>query len=217
MSLDFQLIKYVDDKTDKLITGYLNEINGLIDKEYIIPSLVIKICLLFYFVREYFDKITNGKKGDAIILSNDKRTATLIDGGYAACFGNILIDSMSGIIHKWSVQMDGKNNSSRNLSVGIGTKDAEISPMLSSTDIYLYTCNGRGHTIPAGLAGLKNFWMDGDILDITLNLGERSLAFHNLTDQSPFLVMKDINVGKDVQYKFVAEFGTNGQKMTFLK
>ena len=79
----------MDDKTDKLITGYLNEINGLIDREYIVPSLLSKTCLLFYFVREYFDKITNGNKDrEAIILSNDKRTACLIDFEYATCFGN---------------------------------------------------------------------------------------------------------------------------------
>ena len=109
----------MDDITDKLVSGYLNEINKSIDREYLIPSLVSNSCLLFFFQR-HIDKITNG---DKITLSNAKRTASVINGEYCLCFGNILIHSailnINGVLKLREYQI-----CEQNLMIGICSNES---------------------------------------------------------------------------------------------
>ena len=63
MSFDVERVKKINDKTKKLVSGYIHESeNELFVKEddpdpfHIIPELVIFMCLLFYEMDEIFDK-----------------------------------------------------------------------------------------------------------------------------------------------------------------
>ena len=89
MALNLQDIKYVDDRTLSLLCGYLRKMAENTDAlDFQPPKLIINICTLFYFNKEYFALIVNGGKfhdtynpykRECISLSDDKLSVFVID------------------------------------------------------------------------------------------------------------------------------------------
>ena len=229
MALEFQKLKYVDDRTDKLVPGYLNELNTSIDRKYIIPSLVVKSCLLFYFVGEYFEHIIPYHINRKLVtLSNNNCSAKLIDGGFGALFGHICIDSMSKQIFKWSVKLGDNKDSqkiAKNLKIGIADSDLRKVTFYGKYR-YAYCCNGRGTKFEFGkdntyyaMGGVR-VWTDGDCIDVILDTKRRIVAFYNKTEdekcEKAFITFENIKIAHGLSYNFAVEVGTNGQSITFL-
>lgn len=84
MALDFERAKTVGDKTIKLVSGYLNELNQSFHQQYILPSLVINSCLLFYSpkyqILQFSEKYSTPNGWE---LTNDNKCAMSIKPGWA--------------------------------------------------------------------------------------------------------------------------------------
>ena len=83
MSLRLKDIQYVEEQTVKLISGYLRNISKQQVKDNcIIVDLILYICALFYFEKEYFVLIINGghrydEPMECFQVSDNKRTVVL--------------------------------------------------------------------------------------------------------------------------------------------
>ena len=95
MPLKLQDIKFVDDIAKKLVSGYIRNITKKIGIHQIIPDLILHICMIFYFQKEFIAIIGEGddEVDHNFEISDDKRTASLINGCWGTLYGNIIIDS----------------------------------------------------------------------------------------------------------------------------
>ena len=224
MAVRLQDIKYVDDKSNKLLCGYLRNIYGdhpqNHDAEHIIPDLVLNICLLFYFQREYFAKIVNGwKVKENFILSNDHMTADLVDGCYGNVYGNIKIDSLSETVCKWTIKVENKKTQhlSRYIELGVsGDEPTDKHFYGSNAPRNVFMCSGTGYAygecaVKGEHSDLK--WKHGDFVNIKLDLKNKTIEYF-INDKSVGIIYEDIHVGVDIKYRLVIYMNHNGGSVT---
>ena len=198
MALRLSDIKYVDDKSQKLLNGYLKNIYDT-KQDHIIPELVLNICLLFYYQREHFGTIEEGGSGltpSNFTVSQDKRTVLLNDGGWGTLLGNVKIDSMSDIICRWNLRLRKQEHCSKDYTeyiyLGI-TGDS------TRTNGYFY--NSADHR-----------WSDGDLIGIKLDLKQHNIEYF-VNGKSIGIVKENISVGEDVEYQLVISMAYDGNSI----
>ena len=227
MALRLQDVKYVDNRSKKLITGYLKEINISIDDKYIVPELVLNACLLFYYQRAFISMIFNGyhhspQSKDSFTLSKDKRTVSLIDSRWGTLFGNIQIDSLSEIVCRWNVKVFMNNKSGVNATFGANVRrillglSAQTEPIFFDTycghskwpsSTYLFTANVKS------VDGQTLTWNDGDIIGIKLNLKKLNIEYF-VNGKSVGILKEDIEVGEDIKYRLTVSMVHNHQAIS---
>ena len=87
----------VDDRTLKLIAGYAREIESSLLQNQIIPSGIVDLVIMFYFLTEKFSRF---QKDIAATSKND----TMISNGmsfWRSAIGNIITENASQSIFKW--------------------------------------------------------------------------------------------------------------------
>ena len=94
------LQRTVDEKTSKLIFGYVHRIECLLSPDSIIPSGIINIILTFYFILEKFSRI--GKTIGFVGESNNTKIKK-IDRALGSAMGSFIIDfeKYPDSIFKW--------------------------------------------------------------------------------------------------------------------
>ena len=211
MAVRLQDVKYVDDKSQKLLSGYLRNIYGDDvgdDDEHIIPDLVLNICLLFYFRGDHFAVILNGKRDTKqnFILSDEDMTVKKVDKGFGNLYGKNKIESMSQTVCQWGIKI--KNGLYVELGVSADEPDKYFYGHYRLPE-NTFVCNGNTFIygtckVNKNCSALK--WNDGDVVDIKLDLKKRNIEYF-VNDESVGVMFKDIPVGDDMQYRLVIYMG----------
>ena len=217
MAVRLQDVKYVDDKSQKLLGGYLRNIYGdKAEKDHIIPDLVLNICLLFYFRREHFAVIVNGWKGKVnFTLSNDDKTASLVNGCYGNVYGNIKIDSLSEAVYKWTIKVENKKtkNWAQYIELGVSGDEPGDKYFYGNTaPKNTFMCKGTGYVhgkcrVQEYFANVR--WKDGDIVGIKLDLKKKDIEYF-VNDKSVGVLYEDIPVGQDIKYRCIVYINHDG-------
>ena len=95
-------VKTIDQRTKDFLNGYIRMIQDLFPTDkiyYTIPKLVTHWCLLYYFIRERFERYDK----DNALISEDGRTATnhSIYSQSASIYGHVVIPYDTRLIHEW--------------------------------------------------------------------------------------------------------------------
>lgn len=174
-NMDFDCI---DQSTKDIIIGFIKRSQLLLKSDTannIIPKLVIRLCLLFYYQNEYLTTDDKNVKIDAKTLSfaqclND------VDAVGHKIVGNFIIDkSKSNYIYIWEIKIHKLPHfPSTNLEIGI-TENWEDS---KASYLQSYFYDGGGH------ATHNVFWKEygrsfgeNDIITMRLDVGKRTLEF----------------------------------------
>ena len=201
MALRLQDVKYVDARSQRLLCGYLRNIynDATNNNEHIIPDLVLNICLLFYFQREYFSVIVNGWKGrENFKLSNNDMTASLVDGCYGNLYGNIKIDSLSEAVYKWTIKVENDKKKEMAPELGLTTQE-------TTDEIY------GGYNAPKNAFIRRvRIWKHGDVVDIKLDLQKRNIEYF-INDKIIDVRFDDIPVGVGIKYRLMVYMSMDGQ------
>ena len=195
----------IPDNTKYLISGYIRKMEAEVEND--IPEVIMMIILSFYYIAEYF-------KDTECDLSEDN---TKILGGYLCCnrnaYGNIIIDSMSngddGIYH-WQFE------------IGCLTTDTVAMGITESTSTPLnpiYTVNGKGYAYMSSgslwkpnstgdsynLTRNKPKYKEGDVVEMILNLDEKSLLFKVNNNES--CSIENIKTAEGIHYRMAGFLG----------
>ena len=210
------------------MNGFLKQLYSHND-DYSIPDLVLTICLLYYYQREYFDTIIDGyeTRGANFKLSNDRQTISLVDGCYGNAFGNVVVDSLRQIILKWTIkvfQTIPKCTSFNNVqAMGLGVSGDKpsdnlqsfYSPLSANTFFYGRGRARSGTEICVNNANVGWKWRTDDIVDIKLDLKARNIEYF-VNGESKGIVFKNIPIGENIKYGFMIYMGNNGQSATIM-
>ena len=224
MSFRLKDIKFVDNKSKLLMHGYLRALYDNSNDEHIILELILTISLLFYYQREYFAILVNGKADISpnFRLSDDKTTIYLNDKCYGTLYGNIIIDSLSEIICQWNIQLqnvkEGTLSDTRLITVGLSGDE----PAKEDLDLYntvppnTFLCSQNDVYYPKDEYLAKNSslnWNDNDIIGIKLNLKEKNIEYF-INDESVGIVFENIAIGKEIKYRLVMTMECDGHSAT---
>ena len=223
MSLNLQNIKHIDVKSRVLMNGYLRSLFKESEKDdIIIPDLVLHICLLFYYQREYFSFIINGhtRISQNFVSSDDKKTMSLVDNCYGTVYGDIKIDSLSEVICRWDIRVRGETlrktqDLVKYMIIGISGDEPkdEFKNWRHSYNILqlpnTFACGGQ--ILDArNIYGAKECviqkavpeltWNDGDIVGIKLDLKQRNIEYF-VNDENIAITHKNLPIGKDIKYR----------------
>lgn len=226
--MDLKDIKSVDQRSQKMVHGYLREIKeaNVFQMEYIIPDLILHICALFYFDREYFSDVMHGYDLYPINInfSEDSMKASLVDKCWGAAYGNIQIESTSKVTCKWEVQllnhklkMDG-SSSCADITLGVTAEEpskTDANPGAFTTQ-KSFTANGRSLHGPSQYKVSDKWtnkfesWKNKDIIGIELNLKHGSIEFY-LNGKSIGVTHRNIPIDEDTKYRLMVIMGWDGQ------
>ena len=119
-----EILKYVNDSTKSTINGYAREARKTCDLKQEIPSEIIQIILLFYYLAEHFDIHSK----DIRILGHHKDVIKKRKKGGSGwnnmAFGAVPIPSMSNNIITWTFKMM-ENNTTYNNGLVLGIVNCE--------------------------------------------------------------------------------------------
>ena len=96
-------LKEADDETKDLVSGYVRRMQNLF-KDKIIPKEVTNLCIIYYFITEFFAKYgddmnvsTKDTKNDLVSITPNSRWNT--------AYGNIVIDinETPNLIYRWTI------------------------------------------------------------------------------------------------------------------
>ena len=92
----------VDQETSYLVSGYIRAIQKEFN-ERIIPTEVIDLCIIYYFITEFFSKCGKDMK---ISADNDSFTTKLEGYSWNTAYGNNIIDmnKTPNLIYEWTIQ-----------------------------------------------------------------------------------------------------------------
>eukprot|EP01084_Bolivina_argentea_P285066 488757_1 len=135
-SVDFQLIKSIDQRTKQIVFGYMRRHEHLLISDITphisntIPPLVVYCCLIYYWLNEYFDTnlfVTNPigitrTRNNPTIAPDNKMTIQHLSYGMATCWGYQTISSMENCKYRWNLKIN-NHNYTRSLLIGITEND----------------------------------------------------------------------------------------------
>ncbi len=93
-------VKYVDEMTKYIVLGFFHELQKALD--LIVPDDVINICILYFFVSEYFAKC-----GPFLSLKTDS-VLICCSAVWNTAYGSIIIDGEKAFnsIYKWTFEIN---------------------------------------------------------------------------------------------------------------
>ena len=181
MAKSLEEVKYVGEITEYIVFGFIRRVQNVMPKDnpyYTIPQLIIHWCLLYYCFGEHFDA---GNCSTNIALNASKTIATkkhTIKGTYSV---GMLSKIVSLGIYRWRFKI--VKYSKYAMSFGVCPINSEIdlnSMLYHNEKAYVwianqYTLYYRGWD--EGWYGEKLQFKDGDIIDMILDLDERTLKY----------------------------------------
>ena len=127
----------VDQKVKRLVFGYMRQNEHEIDR--IIPPIIFYTCLMFYWIKEYFDLMAEN-----INASKDKLRITYTANATLAnaAYGAKKIQSTQGGVHKWTLSMHEFGDFSL---IGFSDKERTDTAFIWNTDANYYGTSIRMH------------------------------------------------------------------------
>ncbi len=129
MSHALKKIKSIDNGNKFTVFGYIREMEQELHLYSNIPAMISHLCLLYYFIDEYFDKCC-----DQITISDNGKTITKHDCDNSwknSSYGNVWIESKTKQIVKWTIKFNGCGISTY---FGLVSTDNRLNENFSSED-----------------------------------------------------------------------------------
>ena len=141
-------------------------------------------------------------------------------------YGNIVIDSLSDIICRWNVRIQGLEGIG---SVEIGVSgDAPSEKYLDTEQLpsntFLFRTNNREYSLEhvygsedciVSREDGKLHWESDDIVGIQLNLKKRNIEV-SVNDMHIGIIFKNIPIGDDIKYRLAICMNNDGQSATII-
>ena len=175
---------------------------------------IIQICILFYFLREYFEKIGKLSK-----LSDDKLTITniSIDGDWSTCYGAQLIKANTNLIHKWKLRI---NELDPNPVLCIGIDDSNgkfvdkcFSQQRTSMN-YAYKANATKR-VQNKSSNYGTQWKQNDIIEMIVNLSKQTISYA-VNNKNQGIAFSKIKKDNNTIYRLAAYIFDPGDSITLL-
>ena len=201
-----EILKYVDDSTKAIINGYIHQTTKSCNLKQEIPSEIVQVILLFYYLAEHFDIHPD----DIYVMADSMDTIKKgIDqtSWNNMTFGAVSIPSISNNIIVWTFRML-YNNSPSGGGLGLGiinSKDANIRNTHidgsdnTSISSYFYV-NGlvceNGITV---ITDCERLGHAGTMIKMKLDMKKAELTYFR-NDEDTGVVCK-IDKGIDIEYR----------------
>ena len=203
-------LKNVDLKTIDCVNGYIRESQKLFynndNPYYYIPELVNRICILYYFLTEFFAIC-----GDDIFIGGGEWKKEVRSGGkmWACAYGNIEIDPRkeSNVIYEWHLQLHSLHvvkNSAFWMSFGISSNSEILNDFGTNVNINSATTEHHAYAYHVGVDYIYSDMVEdtdqkdltirhNDILIMRLNLKDKKVEFHknDHEETSPSVAIND--------------------------
>ena len=212
-------IKDVDQKTKDIVFGYIHRMESSLNFE-LIPPLVSHLCLLFYYIQEFFAQIRN----DYFKLSQNKLKVTNISQKGVGFDHSILlnkwIDSTSKCIVKWTFIV---NDICQGFShpIGIGLTSIDKGPHHD----FANANDKPNYAIYLGTQAYKNnhfvdrtshhFFVDKKAIFV-LDLQKKTFGYHNEKKGQFITVFTNIETSPNIKYKMVIQMKRTGTELTLI-
>ena len=225
----FSKLKFVDEKSPKLVFGYIRAIERTVtSKEHEIPDDIKNLCLLyFYIIFEQFDVASHRLK----LSSSDKdKENDIVEQIHAASWNNVfgkrIIDPEQNpnCIYIWTLQFkcnpDQENSSTP--SIGIISKDnkcytdmTEYCFMYDNHNFYCWETAWSASRMRGKETSsyAQTFIRSGDIIKMEFNVKNKSLRFY--CNDKDLGVSQD-NIDINCQYCLALSFATQTHSMQIL-
>ena len=206
----YKILKSVNGHTKYLIYCYIHEIEKQYKLSANIPASIFDICILFFFIQEYFEKC--GK--NSIISGNYTLTKISTDSWENAAFGKKWFESNTNDTIKWTIKViaTGKEGAC-GINIGIISKEFDTNhsfytvgdqqethqPFYFNSNGYLVYDNGKykGFIMP-----MYGYNKSNDTLTMELNLKKAQLIYY-INDKCYGVAVDNIVKNDNVKYKFV--------------
>lgn len=236
MTVRLQDVKLVDVKSRILLSGYFKDLLKFDDNdERIVPDLVFNICLLFYYLREHFSLVVDGSnaRSPCFKLSNDDRTAALVDSCYGTVYGDVKIDSLSEVVCQWSIKVIrklkenasiGHNSHKVYMFLGISGDKPDTEKYLDANKLPLNSFLCATPWEKENVYGAPQFfnktrivekllWITGDVISIRLDLQKRNIEYF-INNESIGIIYRNIPIGEEIKYRLAISMVCNGTSAT---
>ena len=125
-TVDLAKTKNIQQIHKNVVYGYIRNVQNTVFSEnndpfYIIPKLIIRLCLLFWY--EAMDEFDPKLCSKNMKISNDKKTVSMKTNGSSSCYGSIIIDStIKNVEYIWKIKNIGDNAA---VYIGIDNSNAK--------------------------------------------------------------------------------------------
>ena len=202
----------VDQQSKDIVYGYIKQMQQFEN----IPIDVVKLCLKFYYLREYFGE------GSALYYTISDDKSTIINtyfGSNGMCYMNNWMHSELNKTFKSTFKIN--HCSSSPLWFGLVSKYLpKISTWNSNQNHESYFVSNRGVRYQKGIQygtytnRKYDFGKSGDTVYYTLNMSAHTFGL-TFKGQS-YILFTDIKSGKDIEYIFVLTLPRKGDSVTLI-
>ena len=199
-----EFCKDIDDRTYQLVHGYIREYENTFKhnhSSFIIPSLVIYTCLMYYWMNEYFDVINK----HFISRSDNKMVIKRFAGNKGWDNSNFCkkrVHSTSNNIYKWTLKIISKKHDA-NVLLGITGNERTDKLFIWDQKARFYGYYNSTFLLNPYKDGFAKHvpFSGGDTLCVNLNLSKSQISFE-VKDSYNKVDTEDIDCRKDLEYRF---------------
>ena len=215
VKIDFDELRKVDERSQLVVFGYIRNVEIEFDSNSSnpIPPLISYICLMYFYVIEYFEFI-----GNHIKLSENKSTISKTDNGWTSTsYGSVITPSTDPLTAKWFIKLINPKNA--NIIIGIQSSNIDINQPFTwnrTGDMYygFYLATGTKHQNKSDYrirsciyVKTTQLYKKDDIIIMELNMDQRYIRFYH-NDQDLGIAFRDIEQNQDLDYRLcVALYG----------
>ena len=210
-----KLMNETDKRTEVTVCGYIRQMEAVLELS-IVPPLVIHLCIMFYYIQEFFDRAPENLfeiSDDKLAIIN-KSNFDSWSGWDHTIYCHYLIDSMSDLLYKWTFKFTGESNET-SYGFGIASSDNCVDIDFCSTmqqyipNYAIYDCKGSVYKNGAHIKYSELIFNDGDLVKVFLNLKERFFGTQ-VNDEDMNIEIHDIKEAEDITYKLVLQMAAKG-------
>lgn len=213
MTTSLKALKAIDQTTQCTVFGYIRQQEKQLSLYINITPEIIYLCLAYYYLGEYFDKVAN-----CYTLSQDKRTVTKVNDGLGwdnTAYGIIWIDSAIPQIVQWKFKINKLlfengiyfclvSTDNRINEDCLNTKIVMDYPNYGFSDNFFFTCNNMESKVNNENALDEKFFKGNDTVIMILNTKDRELHCQNEKDEK-LLIFDKVKIDKGIRYKMAVQ------------
>eukprot|EP01084_Bolivina_argentea_P104656 187398_1 len=200
--------KLIDTKTKNLVYGYIRKNEKLLNGLNIIysnmPELVMYICLTYYYIGHYFEKLPTCLKAHTE-LTNGQTTIWKIDLDKClnnAVYGNEWINSNAKTKYIWTIKAN-RSRSYGGIGIGIVSNKHHQNIDFDWDDKFSYYCSNGGYLAINGIKTSENGaeYTTDDVFSFILDLNEKCIYYH-VNGNKKQILFQHVETGEDIKYRF---------------
>ena len=203
-TVSFDRLKLVDQRTKDLVEGFIKKASHDID----IPSSIVSVCILFYYLGEFFSTC-----GDAMKIDDNKTILKACPLARNTGYGNIRINNEYNCIYSWTLKLVALDI--YNTWIGIDASNKEYSHRnfsLAAKHYYAIDVRGSKKSRISGQSSTRvNYgkrMKEGDIVKMDINTKDRTMSFW-INDEYQGIAFEDVAFDGVEYYLAISLFKQN--------